>query len=510
MNASDREYLERFVAQQDQAAFEQLVSKYGPMVLATCERILGDAHEAHDVFQAVFLVLAKKASSIRNLDSLGTWLYRVASNTSLKVKARVSHRIRECVPLEEDMHPHTNTNDEQQWAEIRPMIDEELSKLPEKYRSPLILCYLEGMTYEEAAEELGLTHKAVKMRLERTRDLLRDRFAQRGLVLSSAAIGTLLTQHASAAIPQELVRATIETGALKAATSTKVLALAKSALNNMFFHQLKWGAVAALILVGGVIGILNSTASGVKKTQSDLWVRYEWQPYRVGERDLVQASSQFPNPRGELGILYDVDPKLQQALHELIGEGRAILGFATTVTLDAGMPAQCDSARIKTLFKTTDSRPLHIEISPLKESPFSTSVTTSIRNGDAILLYGLPLVAVDDRFPKESKLNERASTDPMDVVLLKVWTIDPQLLTKCREFLHGALSRDSVVAVGSFIDSLKLSKNTARFLLLFLFLFQSSGNGWDVFDDHFMNLIRDIQKVGRVVMLQISNRMRTT
>jgi RNA polymerase sigma factor (sigma-70 family) len=275
MNATDQECLERFVTQQDQAAFEELVRKHGPMVLGLCQRILRDSHEAQDVFQAVFLILAKKAGSIRKQQSLGSWLYRVASNAALNVKRSAGARVRTFEPLEETMTSDLNQEEQRQWAEIRPAIDEELGKLPEKHRAPLVLCYFEGMTYEEAAEELGITHKALKNRLERTRELLRDRFARRGLVLSSAAFATLLSQSASASISNEAIHAaagsailmTAKSTGMEAAISPKILQLMRSYLRTVLYQKLVIASIGALLVLGAVIGTVASLPEAEEEEQ---------------------------------------------------------------------------------------------------------------------------------------------------------------------------------------------------------------------------------------------------
>src|SRR5438309_7867401 len=143
--ASDGERLERFVVQRDEEAFTNLVHRYGSLVLGVCQRVLGDTHQADDAFQATFLVLVRRASSLDGRGPLGNWLYAVAYRTATKARMTAARRrARERQAM--DSTSEAYTADEQVWDELRPILDEELSQLPRKYRAPLVLCYLEGKT----------------------------------------------------------------------------------------------------------------------------------------------------------------------------------------------------------------------------------------------------------------------------------------------------------------------------------------------------------------------------
>src|SRR5262249_30053195 len=138
---TDARLLERFVRQHDGEAFADLVRRHGPMVLGVCRRVLDDAHEAEDVFQATFLVLARKADAIRQGESLGSWLYGVAYRTALRARAEAARR--RALAWEADDMPPSDPAAEAAWRELRPLLDAELQRLPEKYRAPVVLCYLE-------------------------------------------------------------------------------------------------------------------------------------------------------------------------------------------------------------------------------------------------------------------------------------------------------------------------------------------------------------------------------
>src|SRR5215472_6015997 len=176
-NRSDRELLDCFVQRRDDAAFAALVRRHGPMVLSVCRRVLRHAQDTEDAFQATFLVLARKAARLRRPELLANWLYGVAYRTAQHARersARRHQREREAASM-----PAPTTDPESPQLELRRVLDEELHRLPEKYRLPLVLCYLEGKTNKEAACLLGWPSGSMAHRLERGRDLLRERLGAR-------------------------------------------------------------------------------------------------------------------------------------------------------------------------------------------------------------------------------------------------------------------------------------------------------------------------------------------
>jgi RNA polymerase sigma factor (sigma-70 family) len=194
---SDGQLLQRFVNQRDEAAFDALLDRHGPMVLGVCRRILRDAHDADDAFQATFLVLVHKARSIGRPQAVGSWLYSIARRTAWRAKvARNRLRAQESVL---DDSPAPETTEELAWHELRPVLDEELGRLPRKYRYAVVQCYLQEKTYAEAARALGLAVGTVSSRLARARDLLRKRLLRRGLALSSSLLVAILSQRALSA-----------------------------------------------------------------------------------------------------------------------------------------------------------------------------------------------------------------------------------------------------------------------------------------------------------------------
>jgi RNA polymerase sigma factor (sigma-70 family) len=215
---SDGALLERYLSGPDaeaQDAFQALVVRHGPMVLGICRHILSEEHEAEDAFQATFLVLAQKGSTIRNRNVLAGWLHEVAHRIAIKARVGVVRR-RTLERQAMAMSPSKTEVDKQDevaaWNELRPVLHAEVDRLPEKYRLPVILCYLEGKTNEEVAELLHWPVGSVKGRLSRARELLRSRLMRRGLGLSAAFLLTALAQGRvfAEAVPSELVKNTVQ------------------------------------------------------------------------------------------------------------------------------------------------------------------------------------------------------------------------------------------------------------------------------------------------------------
>src|SRR5262245_16298201 len=202
LERSDGQLLTQFATRRDEAAFAELVRRHGPMVLGTCRRVLGNAHDAEDAFQATFLILARKAAGAVRYQTVGGWLHEVAYHVALRQRARTGRRQqheRQGVKV-----PAQQTMTDLERRELRQVLDEELRRLPEKYRTPLVLCYLEGRSNEEAARALACPVSTLGWRLGRGRELLRGRLLRRGLALPAAAVGAALAEQASAALPPAL------------------------------------------------------------------------------------------------------------------------------------------------------------------------------------------------------------------------------------------------------------------------------------------------------------------
>jgi RNA polymerase sigma factor (sigma-70 family) len=248
-DASDARLLERFALAGDADAFAALVRRHGPLVWRVCRRVLAHDQDAEDAFQATFLVLARKASSVRRPEALASWLHGVAYRVARKARAR---RDRPAPPGEEAVDPAAaDPGHEAAWRELGRLIEAEVHALPQEYRLPLLLCYWEGKTNEEAARQLGWPSGTVKTRLARARRLLHGRLARRGVTLSAGVVATLLapdgvTAAVPAALPAATARAAVEAGAAAGGgVSTGAAALA-GGVRGPAVAKVKVGMVLAL------------------------------------------------------------------------------------------------------------------------------------------------------------------------------------------------------------------------------------------------------------------------
>jgi RNA polymerase sigma factor (sigma-70 family) len=257
--APDEELLALFVAQRDEAAFAALVRRHGPTVWAVCRRLLTHRQDAEDAFQATFLILACKAASIERRALLANWLFGVARRSALNVRAVRARRARQerlC-----DEVPDVRTTAETSGDDIRTVLDEELARMPEKYRLPLLLCALEGMTHAEAGKSLGWPTGTVAGRLSRGREMLRSRLLRRGVKASAAALAAVLARAATAAPPAAAMRAAAAVTAGRAigvGVPPAVAALVHTVLRALAFPRLMAAAVllAALAVALGGAGVM--------------------------------------------------------------------------------------------------------------------------------------------------------------------------------------------------------------------------------------------------------------
>jgi RNA polymerase sigma factor (sigma-70 family) len=255
---TDAELLARFRAERDEAAFALLVQRHGPMVLGVCHRVLGSRAAAEDAFQAAFVLLARRAGAIRKAGSLGSWLHGVAARVALGARrgeARRRARERRALDMAE-------TRDGPTWSELFAALDEELGRLPEKYRAPVVLCYLEGKTNEQAAQELGCPKSSLTWRLGRARELLRERLTRRGVTLPAAGLGAALLECATAqSLPAALVLSAVRAAAGAAGeVPPRVAALAAGATG--LARPTKTALVFALLAVAGISGLTVAAWGG--------------------------------------------------------------------------------------------------------------------------------------------------------------------------------------------------------------------------------------------------------
>ena len=265
---SDAELLDRFLsrsaAAEDaalaaEAAFAALVARHGPMVLGVCRRALADPNDVEDAFQATFLVLVRRARSVRVGDSLGRWLYGVARRVAAKAQARSERARVRSVPLGREPVASEPPADR---IELLAALDEEVSRLPEKYLAPVVLCDLEGLTHAQAAARLRWPVGTVSGRLSRARDLLRNRLVRRGMAPTAGSMVALLaTEGARAAVSEPLAAATVQAAtrlamgsgsqAGVASVSASALSLMNAVLRAAVMVKLKVAAAVLLVDRGG-------------------------------------------------------------------------------------------------------------------------------------------------------------------------------------------------------------------------------------------------------------------
>jgi RND family efflux transporter MFP subunit len=271
--ASDAELLECYVRHRDEAAFELLLWRHGTLVFNVCRRILPREQDAEDAFQATFLAFVRKAASISRRGSIASWLYKVAFRVSLAAKAKARK-----IAVQE-----TSGCDKQavaaaadsMWQELRPILDEEVNRLPERLRRPFVLCYLEGKTNEEAARQLGCPTGTIFSRLARGREMLRRRLQHRGVSLTVATLTTVLWQRGAEAVPPALLMTnTVRIALLFAAgqsvdgPSAQAATLAEGVLRTMYVTKLKLAVVMLFVVIIAAGGVWTHDRTGAPQAEA--------------------------------------------------------------------------------------------------------------------------------------------------------------------------------------------------------------------------------------------------
>jgi RNA polymerase sigma factor (sigma-70 family) len=337
----DDKLLKRFVVERDEVAFAALVARHGRMVLGVCRRILHAEHDVEDAFQATFLVVVRRAKAIHDGDLLGHWIYGVAHRVAVRARANAARRYVHEQMLTAAQSGVESPSRESERSELRGVLDEELARLPKLLRVPLVLCYLEGLTHEEAARRLRWPVGTVRSRLARGRDKLRSRLTRRGLTADDA---TLTAAIATQPVPLLLIDRTARlslafstqhatTTALASATAT---ALAKGVLHAMMISKLKiLGAatLASLVTLGGIqtyalqsggaVGNQLSTASGPQAKADDR------------QQALFQSVAKI---QGDLAESARINAELQKELNDLRAE-------LESLRQPAGLPAPSKVSR---------------------------------------------------------------------------------------------------------------------------------------------------------------------
>jgi RNA polymerase sigma factor (sigma-70 family) len=344
-NLSDAQLLDRFRFLQGESAevaFEALVSRHGPMVLDVCLCILGNRHDAQDAFQATFFVLASRARSIRRRDSLASWLLGVARRVALRSKLNAGRR-----RLHEKQAALSRTGCEDNQSELWAELHEEIDRLPDKYREPVVLCYLEGLSVETAALRLGCPYGTILSRLSRARDRLRGRLTRRGLApATDLKVDWFSRETARSDLPVGLLDATVRASlrfaeqppTAAALSSTTAVSLATGAIHAMVVTRLKilCGAALACVLavgsfhafarqIGGGAGPRKETAEAKPKSDEprEALVRKS-DRLQAGLERSVQLNTDLQKELDELRISLKQDPGSQAATAKATpGKGKA-------------------------------------------------------------------------------------------------------------------------------------------------------------------------------------------
>jgi RNA polymerase sigma factor (sigma-70 family) len=301
---SDKQLLARFVTTRDEAAFAALVRRHGSMVLGVCRRVLGDFHDAEDAWQATFFVLARKAGSLVVGESLGCWLYGVAYRAALEAREWNARRRSRERAMNDVPHPEVAPVEPQDW---RPVLDRELTLLPEKYRAAIVLCDLEGQTRKEAARLLKVPEGTLSSRLATGRQMLATRLLRCGVSLSGGALAVALSQGTgSAALPAALVMSTAKAAVLVAAGqmagATPAVLLMKGVMQAMLFKKLR-------LAVGVVMVVLALSAVGLG--------------YRVGGGSGTAQAAPPDKPLNELEALRKENELLKLNLQVVLEKVRS-------------------------------------------------------------------------------------------------------------------------------------------------------------------------------------------
>lgn len=301
----DAELLARFVSDRCEAAFAELVRRYGPLVLAACRRVCGDAHLAEDAFQAAFVVFAAKAHTVRPAGALPAWLHSVATRTALRARTVAHRRSRRETPVEVLPERASREPSADDGADLARAVDEEIAKLPEALRAAVVLCELQGASRKDAAARLGVPEGTVSSRLAAGRKALAARLKNRGLAPSAAALTAALGASATASVPAPLLAralAALAPDTLPAA----VAALSSGVLRTMLFQKLKLAGLLVALALGVAAGVALAVPPGAPKPNANA-------PFVVRAEEPKGAPKALPKGPNKLlfwrdGALVMIDP----------------------------------------------------------------------------------------------------------------------------------------------------------------------------------------------------------
>jgi RNA polymerase sigma factor (sigma-70 family) len=398
---SDGELLERFLHARDDDAFATVVRRHGPMVLAVCRRVLRNHADADDAFQATFLVLIRKAASLGTRRPLGPWLHGVAFNCARRLQ-RANLRRSAYERAVEELPDGIASESVSLSSELMTLLDEELARLPERYRVPIILCDLEGLTRREAATQLGCPEGTVAGRLARARALLATRIAGRGVVPSAGILSLLLTQRIVCGVPPDRVASVVK-AASGGQVSARVTCLVEKVVAAMFLQKFK--SFAAILLLCGLIAAtgtaLRSEASaGLEPTPPPFAKAASTTP--AAEKALTVIPLRKLDPAEATTIVSETFTG-KRIIVAAISDERSLLLYADAVTtqeIRALLTKLEESAGGKSasrirLHKETDCRDVTRALNELFNGPkpgASTRVTIiAAPDENALLVYATPI-----------------------------------------------------------------------------------------------------------------------
>jgi RNA polymerase sigma factor (sigma-70 family) len=330
---TDADLLARFVHRRDEAALETLIHRHGPMVLGVCRRILRHEQDAEDAFQATFLILVRKAASLRSPQTLANWLHGVARRTALEARTSAARRrAKEAAVLPRTEMPAEAEDD------LRPVLDQEIGRLAEKYRVAIVLCDLEGKTRGEVARQLGWAEGTVASRLARARNFLAKRLARRGYGGALVA-ATLSGDTVRACLPTRLVTSTVLASSSSPAGAAGVISLSEEVLKSMLLTKIKT-AVATVLVLGvatlGAGGLLSRTLATEPPGQTPL------DPHE----QVAELKQEFRRLEQKLASL---ERQTQSAAGENVASGADILArrFKYRVPFEIGRTQTAEGGRIE-------------------------------------------------------------------------------------------------------------------------------------------------------------------
>ena len=324
---TDGQLLERYIRSREEAAFAALVHRHGPMVWGVCRRVLRTHHDADDAFQATFLVLVRKATSVMPRDMVANWLYGVAHFTALKARATSARR--EAREKQVMTMPEKVFERQERWEDLQALLDQELSRLPDKYRSVIVLCDLEGKTRREAARHFRLPEGTVATRLATARGMLARRLTRRGLALSGSALAAVLSQQVAAAtMPLSVATTTIKAAGLFAsapatatpAISARAAALADGVLKARLLAKLKLTVALllfAMALAAGTAAIIQQALALAPAAALSPLVMAERPADQPANKQVQQAVQPIPEKKAPAEVPRE-DKKAEQPLPTLL------------------------------------------------------------------------------------------------------------------------------------------------------------------------------------------------